>query len=342
MSNISQWSTSAASNNAAPPDGMPEGQAPSTVNDSVREIMAAVAKLYTDTDGTLVTAGAGNAYTLTTNNVHAALADQSLIIVRMDRANTGAATLDVDGLGAKAIEIAGAAISSGEIVADSALALSYNATNDAYDILNSFSASGRTLTAGSGMTGGGTLDADRTFDVIGGNGITANADDIELTDAAATTTNPVDVASGVVSLDVEALTTIEGSALAATDTFYVEDGGVSKGMEVQAMGLRVQTAQTTQTLAAADMNSIMEFDATSTLTIDENATVDLPLGVPVVIVVDHATQEVTIQADTSVTLNSINHPGGTANASDTVIAGGTALLFQLTTDNWYLTGDISD
>lgn len=36
------WSTTAASNASAPPDGWPEGQAPSTVNDCAREMMAAI------------------------------------------------------------------------------------------------------------------------------------------------------------------------------------------------------------------------------------------------------------------------------------------------------------
>lgn len=39
----------------------------------------------------------------------------------------------------------------------------------------------RTLTAGAGLTGGGTLAADRTFDVGAGTGITVNANDVALT-----------------------------------------------------------------------------------------------------------------------------------------------------------------
>ena len=200
--------------------------------------------------------------------------------------------------------------------------------------------SGVTITAGTGLTGGGTIAATRTLNVIGGDGITANANDIALTAAAASTTNPVDISSGVVSLDLTALTNIEGSALAGTDEFLVDDGGVSKSVQVQAMGFRVQLGQGSQTLAATDMNSIMEFNGTATLTLDENVTVDLPLGVPVVIVNDHATQVVTVQADTAVTLNSIFHPAGTANAKDEVRPGGTALLFQTANDEWYLSGDI--
>ena len=46
MSNISAWSTTAASNNSSPPDGFPENQLPSTVNNSARELMAAIRTFY--------------------------------------------------------------------------------------------------------------------------------------------------------------------------------------------------------------------------------------------------------------------------------------------------------
>ena len=202
--------------------------------------------------------------------------------------------------------------------------------------------SGVSITAGAGLTGGGAIDSTRTIDVVGGNGITANANDIALTDAAATTSNPVDVSTGTISLDVEALTTIEGNALAATDTLYVEDGGVSKGIEVQALGMRAQTGQTTQTLAAADMNSIMEFTGTATLTLPLNSTTALPIGTPVVLNMKHATQQLTVTAAASVTLVTINHPAGATAASDTVLAGGTALLYKTAADVWCLSGDITD
>lgn len=48
MADISDWSTTAASNNATPPDGAPEGMAPSGVNDVIRELMAAVRRWYED------------------------------------------------------------------------------------------------------------------------------------------------------------------------------------------------------------------------------------------------------------------------------------------------------
>lgn len=43
MSKVGTWSTTAGNNNATPPDGWPENQLPSTVNDCAREMMAALA-----------------------------------------------------------------------------------------------------------------------------------------------------------------------------------------------------------------------------------------------------------------------------------------------------------
>ena len=44
--NISNWSTVAANNNSSPPDGFPENQLPSTLNNAARELMAAIRTFY--------------------------------------------------------------------------------------------------------------------------------------------------------------------------------------------------------------------------------------------------------------------------------------------------------
>jgi len=176
---------------------------------------------------------------------------------------------------------------------------------------------------------------------LAGDGVSLASGVLSLTALSSTTTNPMAIASGVPDIELETLTTIEGNALAATDTFLVDDGGVPKGIEVQDAGLRAQTAQATQTLAAADMNSIMEFTATATLTLPLNSSVALPIGTPIILNMKHATQELTITAATSVTLVSVYHPGGGSAASDTLIAGGTAVLYKTAADVWALSGDIT-
>lgn len=50
---------------------------------------------------------------------------------------------------------------------------------------------GVTLTAGAGLTGGGTIESSRTFTVGAGTGITVNADDVAITGAGSLTTNYV-------------------------------------------------------------------------------------------------------------------------------------------------------
>jgi hypothetical protein len=201
---------------------------------------------------------------------------------------------------------------------------------------------GTELNVADAMAGAGLTVSSSIFAVGAGNGITVNANDVAITDAAASSTNPIDISSGVFTLNLTGLTTMEGNALNATDTFLVSDGTVKKGIEYQDMGFKVQAGATTQTLAAADMNTVMEFNGTATLTIPVNSTTALPIGAAVIIVVDHATQVVTVTAAASVTLNSVNHPGGGSAASDTVQAGGTACLIKTATNEWYLSGNIGD
>lgn len=148
MSNVSQWETSAPNNDAAPPDGAPEGMAANTVNDTMREMMAAVARWYQDTNGSLVTGGAGNAYTLSTNNSNSSLTDLPLVVFVANRANTGAATLNVDGLGAKSLRFGGVALAAGVLQEDVAYIAIYNAEDDAFDIVGSPTRDASQITTG--------------------------------------------------------------------------------------------------------------------------------------------------------------------------------------------------
>ncbi len=194
------------------------------------------------------------------------------------------------------------------------------------------------ITAGDGLTGGGTIASTRTLDVGAGNGITVNANDVALANQSASSSNPIFRSSGSTGIDLSALTNVEGNDLAATDEILVEDGGSPRAIQIQKLGMRVQSSQTTQTLAAADMNSIMVFTGTATLTVPNS---DLCIGAPVVIKNTHATQEVTVDAASGATLDTTNHPGG-AEDSDKVSAGGTALLYQTASGTWHLSGDITD
>ena len=64
MSDVSTWKSAAAGNNASPPDGAPEGMNPATLNNTLREYMAAVKRqrwVYTISNWQRLATGIGTA-----------------------------------------------------------------------------------------------------------------------------------------------------------------------------------------------------------------------------------------------------------------------------------------
>ena len=97
-----KWSRTAASNASA--DGTinwAEGQAPSSVNDSARAMMTALAKARGDLSGSITTGGTSTAYTLTSYQVFTALQAELFVAFTPHATNGATVTLNVDGLGAK-------------------------------------------------------------------------------------------------------------------------------------------------------------------------------------------------------------------------------------------------
>src|SRR5262245_51388701 len=138
MSNISTFSTVAGNNNSSPPNGWPEGMARSAVNDTARELYSALAKWYKDTQGTLLSTNTSTAYNLTTNNAHASLSAQSIVSFRAHVACGASPTLNVDGLGAKAIhKTPGVAVQANDIPINSIVVVQYNPNLDRYEMLSS-------------------------------------------------------------------------------------------------------------------------------------------------------------------------------------------------------------
>ena len=114
------WSKTAASNASADSSiNWAEGQAPSTVNDSARAVMARVAEWRDDLGG-ITTGGSSTAYTVTTNRVFASAAVMANAIITIIPHTTSGAdpTLAVDGLTARQIRIAtGLNVPTGSLVA---------------------------------------------------------------------------------------------------------------------------------------------------------------------------------------------------------------------------------
>lgn len=104
------WSITASSNDtadAAVP--WPEGMLPGAVNNSARAVMAGVARLLADLNGTIATTGSSNTYNITSNCAHSTYTNGILIAGRANFTNTGAATLNLNSYGAKSIRVFGSA-----------------------------------------------------------------------------------------------------------------------------------------------------------------------------------------------------------------------------------------
>lgn len=124
------WSETDASNNSAPPAGFPEGQLPSTVNDSARAVMGAIRRFYDHINPIIVSQGSANAQTLTYAVAPAAYVtgDRYTFIVGSALTNTGATTLNVNGLGAKNILIGSNALQGRELRESQVIDVSYDGT----------------------------------------------------------------------------------------------------------------------------------------------------------------------------------------------------------------------
>jgi hypothetical protein len=170
---IVAWDKSTPSNNGSADSAVnfAEGMAPSAVNNSARGLMASAAKYRDDTSGQLTTSGTSTAYTLTTNQVFSALSvlNGQELTVRFDQANGASPTLNVDSLGAKALQIDGStAVPAGMIAEDSVWNLTYDNSIPAF-ILNGVA---RTVKASDVQTA--TLTT--TGDVAIGGDISVNTD----------------------------------------------------------------------------------------------------------------------------------------------------------------------
>lgn len=108
----------------------PEGMTFANVNNSARALEGILARWHKDVNGALTTAGSSNAYTASANQVLTAYYSGLWLKVKASFTNTGAATINVDSLGAKALKKGGTTdVAAGDIVQDRVYDLVYDGTN---------------------------------------------------------------------------------------------------------------------------------------------------------------------------------------------------------------------
>lgn len=129
---ILDFSTTAASNGSADASiNFQELQAPSTVNDSARALMARLAHWRNWQAGNLTQGGSSNAYTVTSGEGLTAYSNGLRLAWKPNASATGAVTLNVDSIGAKKVyRPNGAQATTGDVISGALLDVVYISTLD--------------------------------------------------------------------------------------------------------------------------------------------------------------------------------------------------------------------
>ena len=131
MAQVNDWDIVDANNNATPPDGWPENTMQySEVNNTGRQVQGAVRRMWGDLNGSLQAGGVADAYTVTLNSPYTAYFQGMYFACEINAVNTGASTIDVNGLGAQAIvQRDGSALPGGILDSGGIYEFRYDGTN---------------------------------------------------------------------------------------------------------------------------------------------------------------------------------------------------------------------
>lgn len=131
MAGVDEYNITAASNTAVNSIALSDSMAPNTIDNAFRQIMADIRRALNDIGAKAVSSGT-DTVTLTTETVLTAYADGTRLSFIAGGTNTGAATLNVDSVGAKAIvKAAGTALAAGDITAGMVVDVAYDASQGA-------------------------------------------------------------------------------------------------------------------------------------------------------------------------------------------------------------------
>lgn len=149
-----KWSQTIASNATADPSiNWQEGQAPSSVNDSARAMMASVAKHRDDIAGAIVTGGTATAYTVSSYEAFDTLTrlGGQIIAFTPHVTNGATVTLNVDSLGPKPLRSAPATeLLAGTLIQGTPYLALYNSSDSAF-YLHGFYGNPYNVPLGAGM-----------------------------------------------------------------------------------------------------------------------------------------------------------------------------------------------
>jgi microcystin-dependent protein len=161
-----KWSqTASADANADSTINWAEGQAPSSVNDSARAMMAAIAKHRDDIAGAILTSGTSTAYAVSSFQVFDTLAhlNGQAIAFTPHTTNGATVTLNVDSLGAKPLRTSpGVELLAGTIIQGTPYLANYNNADGAF-YLQGFFGNPYNIPLGAGLDFWGTTAPNSSF-----------------------------------------------------------------------------------------------------------------------------------------------------------------------------------
>lgn len=137
MADIQDLDPTDANNTGRWPEGMLGGD----INDAGRAMEGYLSRWYRDISGVLAATGSSNAFALTSSRTISSLFDGLRMTFRANHAITGAATLNLNGLGAKDIKrFNGSALASGDIISGQPVDVIYSSALDDWIMVSALAA----------------------------------------------------------------------------------------------------------------------------------------------------------------------------------------------------------
>ena len=137
MAEIQDLNVTDADNIGRWPEGMLGGQ----INDAGRAMEGYLARWFKDINGSLSSGGSSNAFTVTSSRTIASLVDGTRLTFRANHSITGAATLNLNTLGAKDIKrFNGSALASGDIISGQPVDVIFSSALDDWIMVSALAA----------------------------------------------------------------------------------------------------------------------------------------------------------------------------------------------------------
>lgn len=232
----SSWSETDASNNSTPPDGAPEGMAPSATNNVIRMIMGAIKRTWDRSNASVTSSGSSGVYALSYSVAPTTYTNGETFSFRANHTNgsTGA-SLNISSLGAKSLVKPSTngliALAASDIATANHVVVQYDSTADQFVVVSGLpnSSTGGTVTSvatGTGLTGG-----------------------------------PI-TSSGTVSLSINTLTTLAAPATNDSLAIYDTSASAHRGITLQDF-LSVVNALTEETNVQAATDYVLLYDVSA-------------------------------------------------------------------------------